>query len=445
MTYAFGFHPTASRAVKLLDVTAHFTRCSPIAINYHLCALTAEHVISFCIDATHMNVVDVTDERDWESSNAPATCVLVVDDHRETKNVETTTWKHASLPKHFTFLSMGYSRAMDWVKHWARNDAMGKEGVCLDMRETYTDDALHSLPSMNVVELTLPSVVHGIADGFLYDCRRLTYLDTASLTNVSEIGAHFLENCSALTSLDLSPLSNVCEIEACFLAGCSALSSLDLSPLTSLSVIGDHFLDSCSSLFFLDLSRINSIDVGDFFLHECSALKSVDLSPLMNVSEIGAHFLSGCSGLTSLDLSPLTNVADIRYSFLEYCSALVSLDLSPLTNVTAIEDSFLECCSALTLLDLSPLSNVSEIGAFFLAGCSALTFLDLSPLTNVSVTGDSFLCECSALKSWSCSFYAMFISVVPKTELNKGKRKTFQRNTENLLRPSKSEVRPKLS
>eukprot|EP00760_Papus_ankaliazontas_P026378 PhM_4_TR3029/c0_g2_i9/m.41362 len=104
-----------------------------------------------------------------------------------------TAWNQTlSVPKHIIFSSMNYNRAVDWVKHWKMNAVMS-EGVCLDMHDTHSDGVLVSLPSMSVVELTLPSMVPSFADRFLYDCRRLTYLDMASLSNVSEIGAHFLE------------------------------------------------------------------------------------------------------------------------------------------------------------------------------------------------------------------------------------------------------------
>eukprot|EP00760_Papus_ankaliazontas_P035030 PhM_4_TR7589/c5_g1_i3/m.99810 len=402
--FGFGFHPTATRAAMLLRISTQQLpgRTEPVLANdYHLCPFTTQDVLSLCIDATHVLVVDITDKgSDLSSSGTDAPTCLVVDDHRERSCSAQTTWSQSSPPKHFIFASMAYDRALDWLRRWGTTGGGG--GLAIDMHSThYSHDMgpFDACRSINIVELTLPSTVAAtcVAANFLMYCTRLTHVDLSSLTNVRTIGDNFLRHCSALTSLDLSPLKNVVEVGEKFLDSCSSLTSLDLSPLANVRDIKFYFLYGCSSLTSLDLSPLSNVSViGGSFLDGCSGLTSLDLSPLRNISDTKYYFLARCAALTSLDLSPLSNnLRQIACRFLSGCSCLISLDLSPLSNVIAIGDSFLADCSSLTSLDLSPLSNVSVIGDGFLDRCSALTSLDLSPLTNVS----NFLSGCYTLDS----------------------------------------------
>eukprot|EP00760_Papus_ankaliazontas_P036627 PhM_4_TR8363/c4_g1_i3/m.14648 len=284
-------YPTATRAATMLlriSTQQSLSRSEPTSIvsDYHLCPFSTEDVLSFCIDATRVLVVDITSiDSDFSRRDAP-TC-LVVDDHGGSSALEWTAWNQTSPPQHFIFGSMCYRRALDWVQQW-------KFISSIDMHQTYDiSGTFDGLGLHNIVELTLPSTVAA-----------------TSLAN------------SGLTSVDLSTLTNVSCIGNCFLAHCSALASLDASPLKNVSYIGNDFLCGCSALTFLDLSPLHVGEIQNFFLCGCSALASADLSPLASVSKIGGSFLNGCSALTSLDLSPLTNVRTLDYCFLYGCSGL---------------------------------------------------------------------------------------------------------------------------
>eukprot|EP00760_Papus_ankaliazontas_P027712 PhM_4_TR3421/c0_g1_i3/m.425 len=293
----------STRAMTLLRVSTHSSSPrAPIDSNYRLCIFSTEYVLSFCVDVTRVLVVDISEEHpDFSSRHAP-TC-LVVDDHGEAKHVSAATaWSPSCPPQHFIFAPMHYDRAHDWVRQWQRNDAMKLKGISVDMHDTYTDacGAFDSIPSLCLVEFTLPSTVSAtcISDNFLSCCARLTHLDLSPFTNVRKIGRNFLRSGSALASLDLSPLTNVTEFGQYFLYCCSSLTSLDLSPLANVNEISGYFLEGCSRLTSLDLLPLTHVnEVGESFLYGCSALTSLDLSPLSNVSHIRPYFLFGCSGL----------------------------------------------------------------------------------------------------------------------------------------------------
>eukprot|EP00760_Papus_ankaliazontas_P023657 PhM_4_TR2078/c1_g2_i11/m.47601 len=106
--FCMGFHPTASRAVTLIS----------IANEHCLCPFTVQHVLSFCVDATRVLVVDISGEEqsDVAAGSGAPTCVVVVDDHPETTPVAETTWSETAPPKHFIFTPMCYHRALDWVR-----------------------------------------------------------------------------------------------------------------------------------------------------------------------------------------------------------------------------------------------------------------------------------------------------------------------------------------
>eukprot|EP00760_Papus_ankaliazontas_P012404 PhM_4_TR15276/c0_g1_i1/m.29213 len=372
--YRFGFHPSATRAMMLLRISTHFTCCH----NFQLCTLTTEAVLSFCIDATQVLVVDITDGDSDFSKGTARTC-LVVDDDPKSGDLATAAWSAASPPQHFIFTSMCYDRALHWNWQWLENDLFVGPSISLDMRSTHDSaDMLVSIDSApRLVEFVLPSAINAthIGDDFLCNCSSLTSLDLSPLANVSDIGESFLCGLSGLTSLDLSPLSNVSRIGGFFICDCTALISLDISPLSNVSEFGNFFL-SGTALTSLDISSLSNVsEFGNFFLSGCKALSSLDISSLPINLRIADGFLE-CTGLTSLDLSPLSNVVEIGERFMVFSSSLASLDLSPLSNVTLIADGFLYGCVALTSLNLSPLSNVRKIKRQFLFGCAGLTSLD---------------------------------------------------------------------
>eukprot|EP00760_Papus_ankaliazontas_P021174 PhM_4_TR18654/c0_g1_i1/m.75767 len=242
--FRFGFHPAATQAAILLRIISTQPFPSSTENDYHLCDFTTEAVLSFCIDPTRVIVVDVTkNPSDFSSSNAP-TC-LVVDDLNDTAPLAWTAWSQTFPPKHLIFGSMPYHRALDWLN---QSKIPGEGCVSIDMLETHSDDSdpLNSVRYTNIVELTLPSTVvaTSVAEDFLQNCRRLTYLDMSSLTNVCELSDGFLCGCSAFTTLDLSPLKHVAKIGDYFLHQCSALTSLDLSPLKNVTKIDVFFPSS---------------------------------------------------------------------------------------------------------------------------------------------------------------------------------------------------------
>eukprot|EP00760_Papus_ankaliazontas_P008263 PhM_4_TR13715/c2_g2_i1/m.29246 len=248
--HRFGYHPAATRALMLLRISADMPSHSDHgASGFQLCCIfTTEDVVSFCVDVTQVLVVDITNSAaDLSSRPAPTLC-LVVDDDPENEDVAPAAWSETSPPEHFIFACMCYDRALDWVRQWVVNDVMDENGISLDMRNTYSEkktDTFSAVEPMSlVVELTLPSTIRAtcINEKFLSCCAHLTFLDTSSLTNVTQIGPCFLEGCAALRSLDLSPFRNVCEIGHGFLEDCSALTSLDLSPLANVCHIDFYFL-----------------------------------------------------------------------------------------------------------------------------------------------------------------------------------------------------------
>eukprot|EP00760_Papus_ankaliazontas_P022589 PhM_4_TR18885/c2_g2_i1/m.76530 len=304
--HRFGFHATATRAAMILRISSQpFPSRSPdpvVAHGYSLCVFTTEDVLSFCVDATCVLVVDVS-RKDTNFSSSDATTCLVVDDHCESTSLSRTTWSRASPPTHFIFGSMCYRRALDW---FLQSNVRGRRSLTIDMRNTYSNErgTFDSTRSRSIVELTLPSTpATSIPDSFLWCNSRLTSVDMSTLTNVTKIGLNFLYGCARLPSLDLSAMTNVREIGGSFLYGCMALSSVDLSPLA------------------------NVRKIQTYFLYFCSSLTSVDLSPLANVREFGLGTLARCSALTSVDLSPLTNVSLIGKAFLYECGSLQFVDL----------------------------------------------------------------------------------------------------------------------
>eukprot|EP00760_Papus_ankaliazontas_P001259 PhM_4_TR10436/c5_g3_i2/m.77971 len=229
--FRFGYHPTATRAVMLLCIRSHVSG-HPRATtnNFQLSPFTIEDVLSFCVDAAQVLIVDITDEFSDLSSSSEATTALVVADDGETRQDEPIRWNHAS-PTHFIFTSMSYGGAVVWVQHWQINDEMKTKGISIDMHETYCNecDPFHSgLPSAclgTLVELSLPATISAtsIAHRLLSNFPRLRSVDMSALTNITEIKNEFLNGCSALESLDLSPLANLTRIGSLSLSGCSAL------------------------------------------------------------------------------------------------------------------------------------------------------------------------------------------------------------------------------
>eukprot|EP00760_Papus_ankaliazontas_P023662 PhM_4_TR2078/c1_g2_i5/m.47596 len=94
--FCMGFHPTASRAVTLIS----------IANEHCLCPFTVQHVLSFCVDATRVLVVDISGEEqsDVPAGSGPPTCVVVVDDHPR-QRPSRRPWSESTPPKHFIFFS----------------------------------------------------------------------------------------------------------------------------------------------------------------------------------------------------------------------------------------------------------------------------------------------------------------------------------------------------
>eukprot|EP00760_Papus_ankaliazontas_P025018 PhM_4_TR2457/c3_g1_i5/m.64696 len=145
--YNFGFHPTASRAALLLRIsTLQFPSCAPppvapppVANDYLLCAFRTEDVLSFCVDMSRVIVANIADECSDFSSRAAPTC-LVVDDDAE-RTVGRAVWSQDSPPKHFIFSSMRYRRALDWIRDWEKKYEMYKEGISIDMHDTYCDES----------------------------------------------------------------------------------------------------------------------------------------------------------------------------------------------------------------------------------------------------------------------------------------------------------------
>eukprot|EP00760_Papus_ankaliazontas_P036635 PhM_4_TR8363/c5_g3_i4/m.14641 len=79
--YAFGYHPTATRAALLLRISAYFSRScgAPSTHTYALCDDITKELLSFCVDTTQVLVVDVADTRLFDiitRSNAPTCLVL---------------------------------------------------------------------------------------------------------------------------------------------------------------------------------------------------------------------------------------------------------------------------------------------------------------------------------------------------------------------------------
>eukprot|EP00760_Papus_ankaliazontas_P036637 PhM_4_TR8363/c5_g3_i6/m.14643 len=206
--YAFGYHPTATRAALLLRISAYFSRScgAPSTHTYALCDDITKELLSFCVDTTQVLVVDVADARsDFTSSDVP-TC-LVFDDGPTSTYVAETAWSRTRPPQHYIFASMCYRRAINWVTQCNNNHAnVKKAGITVDMRDTHFDETR-------------------IEADFLNGFSGLISLDLSPLTNVTDFGCNFLKGCSGLTSLNLSGLANVSAIQRGFLRGCSGLIS----------------------------------------------------------------------------------------------------------------------------------------------------------------------------------------------------------------------------
>eukprot|EP00760_Papus_ankaliazontas_P003856 PhM_4_TR11657/c0_g2_i3/m.16453 len=355
--FQFGFHVTASRALLLL----HFSKIYPIhsichdGCIYHLCSMDTEVVLSFCIDATHILLVDITQPLDnvpsyrTTSINRSQAVCLAVDDH---PCVGITKWIEERPSLSFEFITfcapISYDRAFDWIKDW-ENVRVVERGVYIDFHDStnschrHCNYAFGDNIKLPIFELALPSsttsnfTTTSLPDSFLKGCAHLTSVKLSSLTVnnnnnnvITSIGDGFLSGCRSLTYVDLSPLSDIRQIPSEFLRNCSSLVSVDLSVLRNVDSAGHSFLAGCASLTSVDLTPLHNVtSIGDFFLYRCSSLTSIDLSPLRNVDFSHASFLygyapflSGCASIVYVDLSPLRGIQMIPSQFLRNCFSL---------------------------------------------------------------------------------------------------------------------------
>eukprot|EP00760_Papus_ankaliazontas_P003858 PhM_4_TR11657/c0_g2_i5/m.16443 len=200
--FQFGFHVTASRALLLL----HFSKIYPIhsichdGCIYHLCSMDTEVVLSFCIDATHILLVDITQPLDnvpsyrTTSINRSQAVCLAVDDH---PCVGITKWIEERPSLSFEFITfcapISYDRAFDWIKDW-ENVRVVERGVYIDFHDStnschrHCNYAFGDNIKLPIFELALPSsttsnfTTTSLPDSFLKGCAHLTSVKLSSLT-----------------------------------------------------------------------------------------------------------------------------------------------------------------------------------------------------------------------------------------------------------------------
>jgi len=109
--------------------------------------------------------------------------------------------------------------------------------------------------------------------------------------------------------------------------GCTALKGVDTAGLSNVTNIGSNFLHSCTSITTIDTRGLSKVTtIGAYFLAYSTNLTSIDTQGLSNVTNIGIAFLAGCTKLTSIDTRGLSNVMSIGNTFLTGCTSLMSIN-----------------------------------------------------------------------------------------------------------------------
>lgn len=132
--------------------------------------------------------------------------------------------------------------------------------------------------------LILPTEIKYIGDGAFES----SFLQSISLTNVSDIGNKTFRNCSELQTVELGSSVNVIGAEA--FSGCTSLKNITMP--YSVKIIGAGAFSYCTTLENVDMSALKAgnneqVSVGNYAFYDCYGLDNVIFGEMCGITSIG--------------------------------------------------------------------------------------------------------------------------------------------------------------